>query len=101
MPGATYQPHYPSALALKNSVTRLRKAISSHYHQFLPDSISRLDEKLIDHRKLLSPHQLIDIFLLALAVKNDCHFFTFDQWIPSAAARESNRYSLAWLAFVL
>ena len=73
--------------------TRLREAVLSPAHQFWPDNVSLLDEGLFDWRQLLSPRQLSDAYLLALAVKQDGVFVTFDHTVPLQAvsgATDSN-----------
>jgi len=65
----------------------LRDMIAVTDHVFWSDDISLLDEQLIDRSRVLGPKQLIDIYLLALAVKHGGRLVTFDRAIPIAAVR--------------
>ena len=65
---------------------RLRAAISTPYHLFVPDSVSLLDDAVVDCRRLLRPRQLTDVYLLALAVERRCRLVTFD----TVAARDGS-----------
>jgi predicted nucleic acid-binding protein len=60
----------------------LRRETQHSQHAFWPDDLSLLDETQIDADKLLSPSQLTDAYLLALAVKNKGRFITLDKRIP-------------------
>lgn len=88
------QPRYPNSLPVHAIVERLRGATSTTHHSFIPDNLSLLDSSLIEHRRLLSPNQLTDVYLLALATENACRFVTFDQAVPTAAAKVSGRENL-------
>lgn len=88
------QPRYPNTLPVADIVDRMKKAVSSTYHKFVPDNISLLDGDVIDSEWLLSPRQLTDIYLLALATENDCCFVTFDQSISLTAVKRANSTSL-------
>ena len=57
----------PSTL-LKSS-RDCKKAVSTKHHRFVTDNVSLLNPDTIDHACLLSPRQLTDIYLLALAVE--------------------------------
>lgn len=56
-------------------------------HEFWHEDISLRDEKLFSREHILSSSQLTDIYLLALAVKNDGKLVTFDQNISLNAVR--------------
>ena len=62
------QPAYPNTLSVADAVMRLRTAISGPYHRFLADSVSLLDDAVVDCRRVSRPRQLTDVYLLALAV---------------------------------
>ena len=66
---------------------RLRTAISEPYHRFLADSVSLLDDAVVDCRRISRPRQLTDVHLLALAVEHGCRLVTFDTSILVAAVR--------------
>lgn len=46
------QPAYPSALSVADAVMRLRTAVSGPYHRFLADSVSLLDDAVVDCRRV-------------------------------------------------
>jgi hypothetical protein len=56
-----------------------------HVHQFWHDDVSLLDDTLIDARRVHSPAQVKDVYLLALAVRNRGRLVTFDQSIARGA----------------
>ena len=88
------QPAYPNALSVADAVMRLRTAISEPYHRFLADSVSLLDDAVVDCRRVSRPRQLTDVYLLALAVEHGCRLVTFDTSILVAAVRRASRPSL-------
>jgi len=88
------QPRYPNPLSIGDIVSRLNEATSTQYHTFVADNISLLDGSRIDHGRLLSPGQLTDVYLLALATENGCRFVTFDHSVPAATVKEAKRDSL-------
>jgi uncharacterized protein len=51
-------------------------------HEFWPDSVSILDDSLLDLEKIQSGKQLTDVYLLGLAVRRGGHLVTFDRSIP-------------------
>lgn len=79
------QPRYPNPFSIPELISRLKTAVESKYHHLLPDDISLLDRGRVEQTMLLSSSQLTDVYLLALAVKHDCLFATFDNSIPAAA----------------
>lgn len=56
-------------------------------HTFWPGDISIIDEARIDHGRLLGPRQLTDVYLLALAVKNEGRLITLDHSITHGVVR--------------
>jgi uncharacterized protein len=54
-------------------------------HVFWPDSLSIFDKARIDTSHLLSPRQITDSYLLALAVKNGGQLATFDRRMITSA----------------
>ena len=91
------QPRYPNPLAMPELVSRLQKATATDYHQFIPDNISLLNADCINQSMLLNSQQLTDVYLLALAVENNCCFVTFDRSIPTAAVIGASNSSLVVL----
>jgi len=76
------QASYVNSQPLKILFQMLRRETQHAQHAFWPDDLSLLDETHIDADKLLSPSQLTDAYLLALAVKNQGRFITLDKRIP-------------------
>lgn len=75
-------------------VDRLRTFRSSGHHEFWPDDISLLDERLFNAKLARGHQQLTDIYLLGLAVKRGGRLVTFDQRIPLGAVKGSTRAAL-------
>jgi len=88
------QPAYPNTLTVADAVMRFRAATSTPHHLFVPDSVSLLDDAVVDCRCLLRPRQLTDVYLLALAVEHGCRLVTFDTSISIAAVRQADAQSL-------
>ena len=78
------QPGYPNHFSCTDVADHLRTASETRHHEFWPDSLSILDQQLIDWQRIVGPKQLTDIFLLALAVKNGGRFVTFDKKITAS-----------------
>ena len=76
------QASYPNSQPLKVLIEILRRETQYEQHAFWPDDLSLLDDAIIDADKLLSPNQLTDAYLLALAVKNKGRLITLDKRIP-------------------
>jgi len=78
------QPGYPNHFSSTEVAGHLRTAADTQHHEFWPDTLSILDEQLIDWQRILGPKLLTDVYLLALAVKNGGRFVTFDQKITAS-----------------
>ena len=87
------QPAYPNRLGIAETVERLRSAVSTHYHQFVADDISLLDDAVVYGGSLSGPKQITDVYLLALAVAHGIRFVTLDKRISLAAVREAREES--------
>jgi uncharacterized protein len=81
------------------SLIELRSLLSVNMrdtdHQFWPDDVSLLDDALIRPEYILGPKQLTDVYLLALAVKNQGCLVTFDEKISVSSvfgATEQNLF---------
>ncbi len=70
-------------------VTLLRTFVTGTDHQFWPDSVSFIDDRVIDHSTILGPRQVTDVYLLALAIANNGRLATFDGSIHRAAAKNA------------
>jgi len=73
-------PRYPNSPGSPVEVLRILVAMRKlPGHCFWSDSISLLDDTLVDHRRLLSSGQITDSYLLALACINKGQLATFDR----------------------
>lgn len=81
------QPTYPSRLVTSEALDLLRRQQALGNHTFWQDDISMLDVERFDHAQIIAPKQLTDIYLLALAVRHDGCFVTFDRAISLAAVK--------------
>ena len=54
-------------------------------HTFWPDDLSLVDDRLIDPRRVLTPKQITDTYLLALAVRHGGRFATLDRRLATGA----------------
>lgn len=88
------QSRYPNALSVLEVMIRLLSAVSTRHHEFIADDISLLDDAAVDRERLLSPRQLTDVYLLALAVEHDARLVTLGKSIPIAAVRQAEAESL-------
>ena len=80
-------PGYPNTKSVTEVVERLRAATDGAAHEFWTDSISLLDNTMVDATRVHGPKQLTDVYLLALAVKNEGRFATFDAAISLNAVK--------------
>ncbi|MEO7145614.1 MAG: TA system VapC family ribonuclease toxin [Bryobacteraceae bacterium] len=81
-------PAYPTVNATPADVIdRLRIFCGSSHHEFWPDAISLLDERLFRPGMLQGHRQITDVCLLALAIRNKAKLATFDTTIPLKAVR--------------
>ena len=84
-------PGYPNALPVRAVMQRLQEATASTFHEFWPDDISLLDARVADSARIHGPHQLTDIYLLALAVRHSGQFVTFDSSVSQDAVRGTGK----------
>jgi uncharacterized protein len=76
---------YPNALPVAAILQRLAIAKATEHHRFWPDDVSLTDTEIFNRAELLGPKQITDRYLLALAVRNNGRFVTFDQAIRPTA----------------
>lgn len=90
------QPGYPHHFTSVEVAQQVRAATNTQYHEFWPDTLSILDQHVIDWKSVIGPKQLTDIYLLALAVKNNGRFVTFDKKITSSlvVGADSQHYEI-------
>jgi uncharacterized protein len=74
-------PGYSNPLPVAAILQRLAMAKATEHHRFWPDDVSLTDIEVFNHTELLGPKQITDRYLLALAVRNNGRFVTFDQGI--------------------
>jgi uncharacterized protein len=89
------QPAYPGCLPARAVAQRLRAATATPWHAFWPDSISLVDESLVDWSGVLGSRQVTDVYLLGLAVRNAGRFATFDRSVPRHAVAGAGARHLA------
>ena len=79
------QPRYSKPKHLIDAIQALGAMTAQRTHEFWPDDFSIADPAIFDHSRILSPNQITDIYLLAVAVKHGGRLATFDRAIPIAA----------------
>lgn len=79
------QPNYPQPVSIAEAIERLRGATATAHHEFWPDSVSVLDPRHVDQRRVHGSKQLTDIYLLSLAVSRGGRFVSFDAGIARSA----------------
>ena len=76
-------------------IAQLRKFASRTDHEFWPDDLSLRSESIFVTERIHGSRQLTDLYLLALAVKNEGKLATFDTGIPISAVRDARTGNLA------
>jgi hypothetical protein len=71
-------------------ISRLKVFVRNTDHQFWPDDLTLLDDKLFAADRCHSSRQITDLYLVALAAKNQGTLATFDQGIPLSAVKTAN-----------
>jgi toxin-antitoxin system PIN domain toxin len=87
-------PSYPQPLLVQAIVKRLANACREQVHRFWAEEVSILDSRFVDVTRIHGPRQLTDIYLLALSVRNEGRFVTFDSTIPLAAVKHAQPQNL-------
>ncbi len=83
------QPSYPNPLTPALLSERLAEATATAWHQFWPDDISLLDEKILSWDAVLGSRQITDCYLLALAVHHQGRSVSFDKRVNLRAVRSA------------
>ena len=91
------QSGYTNPLPATQVAERLAEAADSAHHRFWPDSVSLLDSSVIDRKQFLSPRQVTDAYLLALAVVNKGRLVTFDRGISPTLVKGAEKRHLHFL----
>ncbi|MGI8868144.1 MAG: TA system VapC family ribonuclease toxin [Mycobacteriales bacterium] len=76
------RPRYPSPISATHAINLLDTACAQPQHDYWTCEISLLDPAVIDRSRVLGPRQVTDAYLLALAVRHDGRFVTFDRSVP-------------------
>ena len=81
------QPAYPKPVPPLRAIEVLRDAAATEHHEFWPDDVSLVDPTRFAHDRIHGPRQLTDAYLLALAVRNEGRFVTFDNSVVASAVQ--------------
>jgi toxin-antitoxin system PIN domain toxin len=76
---------YKNPITTTFAIDLLADQIEKTNHVFWPDDLSLRERDGIDPGRILSPNQITDVYLLALAVKNGGRLVTLDRGIPLRA----------------
>ena len=90
-------PAYPNALPAAQIVARLREAVADAHHEFWPDDVSLLDARIVDATRIHGARQVTDLYLLALAVRREATFVTFDASVVADAVHRAAKRHLSLL----
>lgn len=90
-------PGYPNALTVRAVMERLAEATTDNHHEFWPDDISLIDAAVADPSRIHGPRQLTDLYLLALAVRHNGQFVTFDASVALDAIKGAEKKHLVVL----
>lgn len=88
------QPRYPSPISPAEAIRLLRRASETSHHRFWPCEISVLDDRIVDSKRLHSPRQVTDAYLLALAVRHGGRFATFDRSVSVSSVHGATEANL-------
>jgi toxin-antitoxin system PIN domain toxin len=87
-------PTYPNALPVSAVIERLAEASTSSFHEFWADDVSLLDAAISIPTRIHGPRQITDLYLLALAVRHDGQFVTFDAVVAMNAIKGADKRHL-------
>ncbi|MBB3286173.1 MULTISPECIES: TA system VapC family ribonuclease toxin [Rhizobium] len=83
------QPNYPNSPGPPSTAAVLVAQLRSlPGHQFWADDISLLDDTLVDSTRILTPGQITDTYLLALAKFHGGQLATFDRRLSTSAVKD-------------
>lgn len=86
------QAKYPNHQGTSGAVREVMQAFCADTrHEFCPDDVSLLDDKIMAHPEYLTPSRITDIYLLVLAVKHNASLATFDSRIPVDAVTHGKK----------
>jgi uncharacterized protein len=84
-------PGYPNALPAPPVMERLREATRNPHYEFSADEVSLLDPRVADASRIHAARQLTDFYLLALAVRRNGWFVTFDASVFTSAIKGAEK----------
>jgi len=87
----------PKKLSVSEVLSHLRDFASHTNHQFWAEDISLRDISIFDPARMLNGTHLTDIYLLALAARNQGRLVTLDQNIPLSPVRIAQPENLSIL----
>ena len=73
---------YDRPVQLPDAMKLLRDWTARLHHEFWSDDVSILDTDMMDHGRQLTPRQITDVYLLALAVKLGGRLGDARSWRP-------------------
>lgn len=91
-------PGYPNPFPASQVAERLEEAAAAEEHEFWPDKISLLDIQVFNWSYVLAHREVTDVYLLALAVRNQGRLVTFDRSIGMEAVKNAGNDNLLILA---
>jgi uncharacterized protein len=81
-------PRYPNSAGSPAAVgPQLERLRSQPGHEFWQDRLSLMDSEIVDITHVLTPNQVTDTYLLALAVAKNGQLATFDRRLATTAVR--------------
>jgi hypothetical protein len=91
------QPAYPNPKPAAAVAQRLGEAVVQQWHEFWADDVSLLEPGKADWSAILGSRQVTDAYLLALAVRHEGRFVSFDGGIDIRAVPAAHAASLVVL----
>lgn len=92
------QPGYPNAQTPNAVRERLLEATSHPAHRFYADDFSLLDDGVLNWTHITGSRQVTDAYLLALAVRHDLRFVSFDRGVARPSVRGARAEHLVTLS---
>ena len=92
------QPRYPRPISLSHAVALLRDAQRHPSHEFWPCDVSLLDARVVAVDQVLSPSQVTDAYLLALAIHHGGRLVTLDRSISITTVPGASPHDLLILS---
>lgn len=79
-------PRYPADLSARAALQWVRAAVTTPHHVMWPCDIAPTDDAYLDSTRVLKSAQITDAYLLALAVRHQGRFVTFDRSVSLSTA---------------